>query len=110
MLQRYDFNLNPPNNFRKTYLSDRKYNIKESFMASYPTPSFHKSVICDSFMKRDTDLRNGELPRNDFLRNTDSTDYTDVRKKFSLNNLSVKSAQLQISVAYFCSIGLYFLV
>ena len=91
MLQRYDFNLNPPNNFRKTYLSDRKYNIKESFMASYPTPSLHKSVICDSFMKRDTDLRNGELPRNDFLRNTDSTDYTDVRKKFSLNNLSVKS-------------------
>ena len=50
-------------------------------MASYPTPSFHKSVICDSFMKRDTDLRNGELPRNDFLRNTDSTDYTDVRAK-----------------------------
>ena len=55
-------------------------------MASYPTPSLHKSVICDSFMKRDTDLRNGELPRNDFLRNTDSTDNTDVRKKFSLNN------------------------
>ena len=50
-------------------------------MASYPTPSLHKSVICDSFMKRDTDLRNGELPRNDFLRNTDSTDYTDVRAK-----------------------------
>ena len=81
MLQRYDFNLNPPNNFRKTYLSDRKYNIKESFMASYPTPSFHKSVICDSFMKRDTDLRNGGLPRNDFLRNTDSTDYTDVGQR-----------------------------
>ena len=51
-------------------------------MASYPTPSLHKSVICDSFMKRDTDLRNGELPRNDFLRNTDSTDNTDVRKAF----------------------------
>ena len=81
MLQRYDFNLNSPNDFRKTYLSDRKYNIKESFMASYPTPSLHKSVICDSFMKRDTDLRNGELPRNDFLRNTDSTDYTDVGQR-----------------------------
>ena len=55
-------------------------------MASYPTPPLHKSVICDSFMKRDTDLRNRELPRNDFLRNTDSTDNTDARKKFSLNN------------------------
>ena len=53
-------------------------------MASYPTPSLHKSVICDSFMKRDTDLRNGELPRNDFLMNTDSTDYTDARKGFLL--------------------------
>ena len=51
-------------------------------MASYPTPSLHKSVICGSFMKRDTDLRNGGLPRNDFLRNTDSTDNTDVRKAF----------------------------
>ena len=50
-------------------------------MASYPTPSLHKSVICDSFMKRDMDLRNVELPRNDFLRNTDSTDYTDVGQR-----------------------------
>ena len=73
---------------RTSQFTHTNFSRKESgggggIITSYPTPSLHKSVICDSFMKRDTDLRNGELPRNDFLRNTDSTDNTDVRRSFS---------------------------
>ena len=46
-----------------------------------------------------------QIPIADYLH---SLGYSPVKRQG--NGLWYKSAQLQISVAYFCSIGLYFLV